>query len=59
MRPQVEHVLRIGRVEDGHPEVGEQDLGGAGKGRRLGRGVVADERHRAAARVRAHQVRVP
>ncbi len=33
MRPQVEHVLRIGRVEDGHPEVGEQDLGGAGKGR--------------------------
>ena len=58
MRPEVEDVLRIGRVEHGHPEVGQQDLRGARNGRGLRRGVVADERDRAAARVRADQVGV-
>ena len=57
---QVEHVLWVSRVQDRHPEVGQQQFGGAGDGRRLrAPGSSPDERHRAAARVRAHQVRVP
>ena len=56
--PEVEDVLRVGGVEhrDGH--VGQRRLGGAGHARRLRRGVVADERDGAAARVGAGEVGV-
>jgi hypothetical protein len=56
---EVEHVLRVGRVERGDPQVGQQELGRPRHGRRLRGRVVADERHRPAGRVGARHVGVP
>ena len=56
---EVEDVLRVGRIEHGHVQVGQGHLRRARDRRALGARVVADERDRAAAVVGADEVRVP
>ncbi len=55
---EVEQVLLVGRHQHRGRGVGQRQVGVVGQRRRLGRGVVADEQHRPAARSGAHEVGV-
>ena len=58
MGPEVEHILRVSRIQHGHSEVGEQELRRAGHGRRFCRGIVPDEGDGATFGVGPHEVGV-
>ena len=58
VQPEVQHVLRIGRVQRGHGQVSQRALNRARHGGALRRGVIAGQRDRAAARVGTDEVGV-
>ncbi|MFI8829666.1 hypothetical protein ACIGPN_01370 [Streptomyces afghaniensis] len=58
VQPEVEDVLRIGRVQRRDRQVRECRLAGARHAGRLGSRIVADQSDSATGRARAHQVRV-